>query len=116
MSADNGVYILHTKDGYRVAHAQAIDNIIYQPDDSGFNLRQLYFKFERSKVYSKKEAHKKAFEIYEEIMNDDFCPICEYGIQEIDASHIEFPSVEPFCCNKPNFNSDDVCENCGEWK
>lgn len=31
MSADNGIYILKTKDGYRVAHRQAIDNLYYHP-------------------------------------------------------------------------------------
>jgi len=29
MSADNGIYILVTKDQYRVIHAQAIDNLWY---------------------------------------------------------------------------------------
>lgn len=29
MSADNGIYILRTKDQYRVAHLQAIDNILW---------------------------------------------------------------------------------------
>jgi hypothetical protein len=32
---------------------------------------------------TKKEALKKATEIYEKIMNDDFAPIVEYGICEI---------------------------------
>lgn len=27
MSADNGIYILKTKDQYRVAHLQSIDNV-----------------------------------------------------------------------------------------
>lgn len=29
MSADNGIYILKTKDSYRVIHAQAIENLFY---------------------------------------------------------------------------------------
>lgn len=29
MSADNGIYILETKDSYRVTHAQAIENLFY---------------------------------------------------------------------------------------
>ena len=29
MSADNGIYILKTKDQYRVIHVQAIDNLFY---------------------------------------------------------------------------------------
>lgn len=31
MSADNGIYILKTLDGYRVAHLQAIENIYWWP-------------------------------------------------------------------------------------
>jgi len=31
MSADNGIYILQSKDGFRVAHAQAIENIYWWP-------------------------------------------------------------------------------------
>jgi hypothetical protein len=31
MSADNGIYILKTKDGYRVKHLQAIENIFWWP-------------------------------------------------------------------------------------
>jgi hypothetical protein len=29
MSADNGIYIAKFKDGYRVTHAQAIENVDY---------------------------------------------------------------------------------------
>jgi hypothetical protein len=29
MSADNGIYVLHTNDGYRVEHLQAIENIYW---------------------------------------------------------------------------------------
>ena len=32
MSADNGIYILKTKDQYRVTHAQAIENIYWEHD------------------------------------------------------------------------------------
>lgn len=31
MSADNGIYILKTLDGYRVAHIQAIENLYWWP-------------------------------------------------------------------------------------
>jgi hypothetical protein len=34
MSADNGVYITKWNDGFRVAHAQAIENIDYFPKGS----------------------------------------------------------------------------------
>ena len=32
MSADNGIYILKTKDQYRVTHAQAIENVYWEYD------------------------------------------------------------------------------------
>ena len=32
MSADNGIYILKTKDQYRVIHAQAIENVYWEYD------------------------------------------------------------------------------------
>lgn len=31
MSADNGIYVVQFKDGYRVEHLQAIDNIYWHP-------------------------------------------------------------------------------------
>lgn len=31
MSADNGIYILKTKDSYRVRHAQVIENLFWNP-------------------------------------------------------------------------------------
>lgn len=33
MSADNGIYILQTKDQYRVAHLCAIDNVLWSAVD-----------------------------------------------------------------------------------
>ena len=37
MSADNGVYILKTKDQYRVIHAQAIENLYWTPLKNGLH-------------------------------------------------------------------------------
>lgn len=119
MSADNGIYILHTKDGYRVTHAQAIENINYMPDKTGFNLRILYQYFSQSDCYKeKKDATDKAVELYEEIINDDFCPICEYGISFIEATHIMFPEHQPPCCKNPllvSVDGQEQCYNCGEY-
>lgn len=84
MSADNGVYILRTKDGYRVAHAQAIENIDYGCKEGEWNEEDVKMIFGRSKVHSEqKEALDEAVKIYNEIISDDFCPICEYGIVSI---------------------------------
>lgn len=125
MSADNGVYILQTKDGFRVIHAQAIDNISYNADATGFNLRILYQYFCDSQCYkNKKQATDRAVELYEEIMNDDFCPVCEYGISFINAKDITFPKECPPCCANPSIMSisgdlidgeRNQCSNCGEY-
>ena len=58
MSADNTIAILHTKDGYRIAHAQAIENIYYQCNRKGdpqFNARQLWLYFSNCKVFTTME-------------------------------------------------------------
>jgi hypothetical protein len=49
MSADNGVYILQSKDGFRVTHAQAIENIYWQytccdnPDVVEIDTEDIYY-------------------------------------------------------------------------
>lgn len=81
MSADNGVYILQTKDGFRVAEAAAIENIDWNCEDGEWNEDYIIDIFGRSEVYkTNEEASKRAFDIYDDIMKDEFCPICEYGI------------------------------------
>lgn len=110
MSADNGIYILKTLKGdgheYRVAHLQAVGNYLWKrcsvhgseydflnceecnncnecndPKEHIANAREMWNK---SDVYvSKDEAFTKANEIYDTIINDDFCPILEYGISYI---------------------------------
>ena len=120
MSSDNGIYILVTKDGFRVVHTQAIDNIYYDADESGFNKYYLYHYFKDSDIYSSRDvAWKKAHKLYDEIMQDDFCPFVEYGISEIDATNIEFSLKAPKCCDDPDINNigygDYGCNNCGEF-
>jgi hypothetical protein len=121
MSADNGVYIFHTKDGYRVKHAQAIENIYYQCRRKGgpqFNARQLWFYFSDCKVFTTmEEAWKEAQRIYDEIMKD-CCPIVEYGIQLIGDGTFEFPKECPPCCDNPmpiSIDGQEQCQNCGEY-
>jgi len=119
MSADNGIYILETKDGFRVAHAQAIGNIHYNADETGFNLREIYRYFHKGKFFKfKEEALKEACKMYEEIINDPICPIVEYGICPISASNIEFLKECPPCCEDPNIvcvDGNDQCYNCGYY-
>jgi len=124
MSADNGIYILHSKDGYRVAHLQAIENIYWwdtccdnpnvvekehdeiyvipiclncgteRPDAeerSEICPKRLKEMFGDAKYFeTREEAFEEACRMYNEIMNDDFCPIVEYGIQFIEYDK-EFP-------------------------
>lgn len=40
MSADNGIYILKTKDQYRVAHLKAIDNVYWSVIDGNWDTRE----------------------------------------------------------------------------
>ena len=80
MSADNGIYIGHFPDGWRVTHAQAIENIDYYPEGSAERKQELKEYFGKSKLYpSLDEAYQKALEIESEIANSEF-PILEYGI------------------------------------
>jgi len=91
MSADNGIYILQTIDGFRVVHVQAIENIY---DGDGFNLEAVAEYFGRSNILKNEvEAWEEAQILYDEIMNDDYCPIIEYGVQFINGmEHLQFPT------------------------
>ena len=90
MSADNGIYILMTpssKSGeifeYRVIEAQAIDNIFYENPEG--NPEQIISYFGKCIVYySSDQAQFAAEALYAKILNDDFCPYLEYGIQVIE--------------------------------
>lgn len=80
MSADNGIYIASFPDGYRVIHAQAIEDIDYYPPMSDKRKEVLLNYFGDSPLFdTEKEALKYANELYKEIMSDDI-PILEYGI------------------------------------
>lgn len=88
MSADNGIYILKTKDQYRVAHLQAIDNVRRSAIDGDWqSRRETSGKCVPTRVvelwgrckYTRNE--KKAFEIARKL--EDSLPICEYGINII---------------------------------
>lgn len=83
MSADNGIYILKTLDGFRVIHAQAIDNLYWWDSEmrNEINPKELKRYFGNCKVYdTEKVAQEVAIQMYENIINDDYCSICEYGI------------------------------------
>lgn len=95
MSADNGIYILKSPKGkgfeFRVIHAQAIENINYEPDKGGFNTEQIKRYFDSAQVFSDEDqAWRKARDMAKEITSDEFCFILEYGISSISIP-FEFP-------------------------
>ena len=80
MSADNGVYILKTKEGqYRVITAQAIDNLnwsfIHFREERYVPTRIIEYFGNCRYTYSEATALKLAQNIYSHL------PVCEYGIQ-----------------------------------
>lgn len=79
MSADNGIYILKTKEGqYRVIHTQAIENIYDINDPNQLAPEQIINYYGKSKyTYEKNLARGIAFSIAREL------PVLEYGIREI---------------------------------
>jgi hypothetical protein len=85
MSADNGIYILEMKDQARVIHAQAIENLWWSDATN-----QMEGEMVSSSIIEHyggvppmtlEEAKLKSFELYEEALKDDFCPVVEYGIR-----------------------------------
>jgi len=94
MSSDNMIAILKTPDGkggfeYRVKHVQAIENIYWDdsnPDgNSEGNPTQVVSYFGRcNALISQDNARHLAEGMAKEVLDDDFCPILEYGINEIE--------------------------------
>lgn len=81
MSADNGVYIAKWNDGFRVVHAQAIENIDYFPEGSERWKQEQINYFGKSPVFKEKsEAILYAHELADKILADDWCPVLEYGV------------------------------------
>jgi hypothetical protein len=114
MSADNGIYILRSpirpltdelgvdpepwspiREEFRVTHAQAIDNLEFEPDCQGFNTGILIDYFGKCEVFTSRDqayelARKKADEIAME------CLPLEYGISEIRLP-FPFPELQDGC-------------------
>ena len=111
MSADNGIYILEAKDGYRVIHAQAIENLWWWKEDDDFrpeiNPAVLYDYFHEAEVLTDKlAALAKAEAMYSTIMNSDF-PMVEYGIGFIPG----WDNTKDF----PVSGKDLACALCDCW-
>lgn len=88
MSADNGIYILQTKDQYRVAHLQAIDNITWSAIDGNLQnnegARGRYVPTRVVEMWGKSKYTKDrtlAFKIAYKWAGS--LPICEYGVNVI---------------------------------
>jgi len=79
MSADDGIYILQSKDGFRVIYASAIENI-YKTERHEFNPKYLKKYFgDASILDSRDEAWEEARLIYSELTNKGGMYL-EYGI------------------------------------
>jgi hypothetical protein len=86
MSADNGIYILPDKDGYRVAYGSAIDNLTFMADSNGdgeYNYQALVTYFGKSKVCAtEEEAWKEAQKKYDNFFATGGL-VLEYGISKL---------------------------------
>lgn len=82
MSADDGIYIHHFRNGWRVVHTQAIENINYEPDHGNYNRRTLYDVFSGSPLFkTEKAAYAYAQKLYKKAV--DRYGYTEYGICEV---------------------------------
>ena len=102
MSADNGVYILETRGQrrgekvYRVVHAQAIENIEWEPDyparEPRLNRKYTLMYFGEAVAWTNLDhALEYAKELHDEIADEG---IVEYGICFLDHSCVHFPSTK----------------------
>jgi hypothetical protein len=88
VSADNGIYVLEsTGPEYRVAHAQAIENICWKPDMGEFNRKKVVLYFGGCHVL--RDRRKALIEAERQAKG---CPILEYGIQFIEMP-FKFPET-----------------------
>jgi len=78
MSADNGIYIHKFRDGYKVIHAQCIENIYWKRGKNKYNYRVLKEYFKESPLFNElKKALDYADKLYEK------AGWTEYGICEV---------------------------------
>jgi len=98
MSADNTVAVLEMRDGCRVAHVQAIENINYKPDypddNPVFNREWLIAYFGNSQVTPKYKALDDAFALEKKI------GYVEYGVRILEYKGIDFPAFPAECLDK----------------
>ena len=83
MSADNGIYYAEFPDGYRVIHAQAIDNLEYYPEGSPEYFQQIKNYFGGAKAVPESELWNELKRVSE------LFPNTEYGIQKLGSLSFE---------------------------
>lgn len=84
MSADNGIYILKTKDQYRVAHLRSIENIYWSIVDNSWYSNNKYVPTRVVEMWGDCKFTKdwnKALNIAN--MLESNLSICEYGVRVI---------------------------------
>ena len=94
MSSDNGIYILEAKDGFRVIHAQAIENLYWWDDGERKEInpeRLVEYFGEEYVIPTRERAFNVASLIYRDLKEKGI-PI-EYGISFIESwKDKDFPS------------------------
>lgn len=85
MSSDNGIYILKSKDGYRVVHTQAIENIYWwnveNPDTRKWKKKSKINPIELKEYFGESKVFKTENEVLKEaIQLQKKYEMVEYGI------------------------------------
>lgn len=94
MSASNGVFVLHTKDGYRVNYCANIDALYMNIDDNTYkwipSLKVMKEVFGQSNVYSTKEDALRTATLMASFSEPD---TLEWGVAVLENfSDMEFPN------------------------
>jgi len=97
MSADNGIYVLHTKGEWRVAYGSAIDNIYFNITKGyPFDVDMILDYFGKSKVFTnREEAWEEAYK-QKQADWDETCYPLEYGVEGIEHPEVQFPEERRF--------------------
>lgn len=105
MSSDNGIYIAQFKDGFRVVHGMAVDNLKYYPRGSQDEMDTWKDFFCGSITYATlQEAYEQANILYLD------WPICEYGIVNLGTG-VDWSEPE---VKKEPVSNICSCDECSE--
>lgn len=93
MSADNGIYILHTADGYRVAELEAVENLTW---NCVFDMDFYAYHWGKSKLFAtENDVWEQAEKLLAEIDASDY-PVCEYGIVMLEYEKINITQIPAY--------------------